>query len=77
MAVAQVSIPAASTISSPARGPPPTIFFHFVTASSQIAAVPIQIGWLLGGILLGLEIQALAGQNRSRAPSGCTRGGGG
>ena len=55
----------------------PTIFFHFVTASSQIAAVPIQIGWLLGGILLGLEIQALAGQNRSRAPSGCTRGGGG
>jgi len=34
--------------------------FHIVTAKSQTAAVPIQFGWLLGGILLGLGIKAVA-----------------
>jgi hypothetical protein len=34
--------------------------FHIVTAASQMAAVPIQFAWLLGGILLGLGIKAVA-----------------
>ena len=31
--------------------------FHIVTVASQTAAVPIEIGWLLGGLLLGLGVK--------------------
>ena len=31
--------------------------FHVVTAASQMAALPIEIGWLVGGVLLGLGLK--------------------
>ena len=31
--------------------------FHVVTVASQSASVPIEIGWLLGGLLLGLGVK--------------------
>jgi len=31
--------------------------FHIATVESQSAKVPIEIGWLLGGLLLGLGVK--------------------
>ena len=36
--------------------------FHVVTVASQSASVPMQIGWLLGGLLLGLGVKRAVGR---------------
>lgn len=33
--------------------------FHIVTADSQLAAVPLHLGWLIAGVLLGLGVKAV------------------
>jgi hypothetical protein len=39
--------------------------FHLVTVASQTAAVPIHIGWLLAGVMLGLGVKAIRNSSRS------------
>ena len=36
--------------------------FHVVTVASQSASVPMQIGWILGGLLLGLGVKRAVGR---------------